>query len=188
MHTRTTAAIGSIAVVLLALSSSPAMAVGLTEMGHFDDLNHESYTAHDPNLCDGMLSFPVEWNENAVGTYRIVERKGQLYESFNGSFIGTWTNVDTGLGYHYNQRLNSGDQNLVPNDMGGFTLTFTDRFNVFWTDDLGRANLHDAGANTVTIEVDQNRDFVSFIDNRGRGRADTEGRDFCADLIEFTTP
>lgn len=187
-HTRSAAVVAALSAALLGLSAGPASAGGLVEMDHFDDLNHESYVANDPDFCDGLVPFAVEWEEHAVGTFRLVERKGQEYGSVNGSFVGSYTNLDSGLAYHYDQRLSSGDQELVPVGDGDLMVTFTDRFNVFWTDDLGRADFHDAGANTVTIVVDENGDFASFVDNRVRGRSDTEGRDFCDDLIEFTTP
>lgn len=187
-HTRNAAVVAAVSAVLLGLSAGPAFAGGLVEMDHFDDLNEDTWDANDPEFCDGLVPFAVHWEEHAVGTFRLVERKGQEYGSVNGSFVGTYTNLETDLGYHYSQRLSSGDQEIIPAGDGDLTITFTDRFNVFWTDDLGRADFHDAGANTVTIVVDENGDFVSFVDNRARGRSDTEGRDFCDDLIEFTTP
>ncbi|MDR7183725.1 hypothetical protein J2X85_000748 [Microbacterium trichothecenolyticum] len=187
-HMRAAATIAAVSGVVLGMGATAAASAAPGHVDHFDEVHQESFTAHDPDLCDGLLDFPVEWEEHEVGSFRITERQGQGYGGYNATLVGSYTNVDTGLAYHYDQRVNSKDQKLVPSDIGGLTVTFMDRFNVFWTDDLGRAAFHDAGANTVTVEVDENGDFVEFIDDHLRGRGDTEGRDFCDDLIEFTTP
>lgn len=187
-NARAAAAIAALTGALLAVGATSVASAAPGQVEHFDDVNRESFTAHDPDLCDGMLDFPVEWEEHAVGSFRIIDRQGQGYGGFNARLVGTWTNADTGNGYHYDQRLNSKDQRLVPNDIDGLTVTFIDRFNTFWTDDFGRAAFHDAGANTVTIEVDAEGEFAEFIDDHVRGHLGTEGRDFCEDLIEFTTP
>ena len=116
-------------------------------------------------------------------------------ESFRGSFVttnlntgGTFTNVFAG---------SSKDQTIVDNGDGTITITVYATGGSRWYDQHGRLVLKDPGNIRFAFDIDYNgtpgnpEDDMdvsnSFrIVRESTGRNDTEGRDFCADLVQFT--
>ena len=93
---------------------------------------------------------------------------------------------------------NSKDQSIVDNGDGTITITVFASGGSRFYDQNGKLVLKDPGQTRFAFDVDYNGtpgnvDDDQEIDGSFRivrdstGRNDTEGRDFCADLVEFTS-
>ncbi len=117
-------------------------------------------------------------------------------ESVHGTIVHT--NLNTGGTFTEVFRNNSRDHRIVNNGDGTITITMFASGGFRAYDQNGKLVLRDPGHVRFAFDVDfngtpGNPDDDEEIDGSFRivrestGRNDTEGRDFCADLVEFTT-
>ena len=117
-------------------------------------------------------------------------------ESVHGTIA--WTNLNSGGTFTNVFTANRRDHTIVDNGDGTITITLFASGGSRYYDQNGKLVLKDPGEIRFAFEVDYNGtpgnpDDDEEIDGSFRvvrestGRNDTEGRDFCADLVEFTT-
>ena len=191
MRGRSALVITGLAVAGL-LISTPVTAKPL-DKGHFHDVFTEVYD------CDGT---PAQDDGDVSGNFVFNQRGGTKHpfpyyrQSVRGSVAtrnlntgGTYTNVFT---------ANSKDQTIVDNGDGTITITVFASGGSRFYDQNGKLVLKDPGEVRFAFEIDYNGtpgnpDDDEMVPGSFRvirdstGRNDLDGRDFCADLVEFTT-
>ena len=110
----------------------------------------------------------------------------------------TWTNLNTGGTFTEILTANRQDHTIVDNGDGTITITQFAAGGGRYYDQNGKLVLKDPGSIRFAFEIDYNGtpgnpdDDSDVIDSSGSirestGRNDTVGRDFCADIVLFTT-
>lgn len=179
---------GSLAV------STPATAAPL-DKGHFHDVftdffDCDSVSPSVPTRQDGDVhvnfTFNLRGGPNVFPYYR---------ESVSGTVV--FTNLDTGGTYTNVFALNSRDHKIVDNGDGTITITGQNSGNSRWYDTDGRFVLKDTGVLRYAVDIDYNGTPGDASDDQevpgsfrivgDTGHNDTAGREFCADLVEFTS-
>lgn len=160
------------------------------DKGHF----HDEGTG-DPYDCDGtpaQVHFEVDGNFNFVP-----HGSGLAYfrESLHGT--ATWTNLANGGTYTRMFALSSRDLEVTDNGDGTLTIVAQDAGTDRWYDTNGRMVLVESGQFRTQILIDDGGTPEDPFDDeaiedsfqilRDTGRNDTDGRDFCADLVTFTS-
>jgi hypothetical protein len=175
------------------LVSTPATAKPL-DKGHF----HDVFTS-DPYDCDGT---PAQEHVDVSGTFLFNQRGGPKHpfpyyrESTHGTV--TWTNLNTGGTYTNVITANSKDQTIVNNGDGTITITVFRSGGSRFYDQNGTLVLNAPGEVRFAIDVNYNGTPGNPDDDQevpgsfrivrdSTGPKGTQGRDFCADLVEFTT-
>jgi hypothetical protein len=192
MRGRSVLLITGLALVGGMVASAPAAARPI-DKGHF----HDIFTS-DVYDCDGT---PAQDSGDVSGNFLFNQRGSSPFpygrESVHGTVVTT--NLATGGPYTNVFTSNSRDHTIVDNGDGTITIT------VFAS---GGSRFYDADANLVLTDAGQTR-FAFDIDYNGTpgdpnddvevpdsfrivrpstGNSDLSQRDFCADLVEFTTP
>jgi hypothetical protein len=174
------------------LVSTPATAKPL-DKGHFHDVFTDVYD------CDGT---PAQDDGDVRINFLFNQRGGTKHpfpyyrESAHGTVVTT--NLNTGGTFTQVFSNNSRDHKIVNNGDGTITITVFASGGLRAYDQNGKLVLRDPGQIRFAFDVDfngtpGNPDDDEFIDGSFRlvrestGRNDTQGRDFCADLVEFTT-
>jgi hypothetical protein len=188
---RVAAALALTLAAATVLASTPAAARPI-EKGHF----HDVFTSEVYD-CDGT---PAQDSGDVSGNFLFNLRGSSPFpygrQSVHGTVVttnldngGTYTNVFTG---------NSKDQTIVDNGDGTITITvFASGGSRFYDTD-GNFVLKDPGEVRFAFDVNYNgtpsdpTDDVEVPDSfrfvRGStGNSDFSGRDFCADLVKFTS-
>ena len=185
------ALIGGLAVAGTVLASTPAMAEPI-DKGHFRDV----FTS-DVYDCDGT---PAQDSGDVSGNFLGNQRGSSPFPYFRESIHGTvvTTNLETGGTLTNVFTSNSRDHTIVDNGDGTITITdFASGGSRFYDAD-GKLVLHDPGQVRVAFDIDYNGtpgdpdDDVEVPDSfrivrPSTGHSDFSGRDFCADLAEFTS-
>ena len=173
------------------LASTPATAKPI-DKGHFNDV----FTS-DVYNCDGTQA---QDSGDVSGNFVFNQRGSSPFpyyrESVRGSIVttnlendGTYTNVFT---------ANSRDHTIVDNGDGTITITTFASGGSRFYDTNGKFVLKDPGQVRFAVDIDYNgtpgdpSDDVEIPDSfrlvRGStGNSDLSDRDFCADLVEFTS-
>jgi hypothetical protein len=180
--------IGLAVASLVASTSATARPI---DKGHF----HDVFTS-DVYDCDGT---PAQDSGDVSGNFVFNQRGSSEFpyyrESVRGTVVttnlngGTYTNVFT---------ANSKDQTIVDNGDGTITITVFASGGSRFYDTNGKLVLRDPGEVRFAFDVDfagtpsDPSDDVEIPDSfrlvRGStGNSDLSDRDFCADLVEFTT-
>jgi hypothetical protein len=192
MKRRLALLISGVAVAGL-LGSTPATAKPL-EKGHF----HDVFTS-DVYDCDGTQA---QDHGDVSGNFVYNQRGGTKHpfpyyrESVRGTVVTT--NLDTGGTYTNVFTANSKDQTIVDNGDDTITITVFAAGSSRYYDQYGKKVLMDTGQVQFAFDVDYNGTPSDPYDDEEipgsfrvvrdtTGRHDTEGRDFCEDLREFTT-
>jgi hypothetical protein len=172
-------------------ASTPAGAAPL-DKGHFHDVSTgDVYTD---------CGFPAQDSFDVSGNFVFNQRGSSSFPYYRESVHGTvvTTNLATGGTYTNVFTANTKDQTIVDNGDGTITITdFASGGSRFYDTD-GNLVLKDPGEVRFAFDIDYNgtpgnpdddQDVAdSFrIVRDSTGLNDTEGRDFCADLLEFTT-
>ena len=171
------------------IASSPASARPL-DQGHFHDVVTDTFD------CDGT---PTQFVGDARINFTFVQRgPGQTYyrESVRGTNVST--NLNTGGTYTQIFTSNSRDLRITDNGDGTLTILAQGSGSDRYYDTHGKLVLNDPGQVRFRYLVDEmgtpdNRFDDEEIDGtfeivRGStGRNDTQDRDFCADLVTFTS-
>ena len=191
MRGRSALLIAGLAVTGSVLASTPATAKPI-DKGHF----HDVFTS-DVYDCDGTQA---EDSGDVSGNFVFNQRGSSPFpyyrESVRGSIVttnlendGTYTNVFT---------ANSRDHTIVDNGDGTITITdFASGGSRFYDAD-GNLVLKDPGEVRFAFDIDYNgtpgdpSDDLEVPDSfrvvrSSTGNSDLSDRDFCADLVKFTS-
>jgi hypothetical protein len=184
--------ITGLAIVGAVLASTPATAKPI-DKGHFDDV----FTS-DPYDCDGT---PAQDAVDVHVNFNFNQRGSSPFPYYRESVHGTvvTTNLETGGTYTNVFTVNSRDHTIVDNGDGTITITSFASGGSRYYDADGNFVLKDPGQTRVAFDIDYNgtpgdpSDDVEVPDSfrvvrDSTGRNDLAGRDFCADLVEFTNP
>ena len=180
----TTAAVAALAAALLIGSAAPAGA-GPAIVEHWDDDETVLYPAGSTDFCD--LGFDVVEHFQESGSFVGVTRgpDGVFYGAakFNGTI--TWTNPANGRNYRNEYSGSDRDQKATDNGDGTFTvqvqLTGPNRYYA-----NGKLAFIDTGMVRFTLLFRDGVDEPEFVSlDKITGLRQTDGRDFCADIVEF---
>jgi len=173
------------------VASTPANAQPI-DKGHFHDVS-----TSDPYDCDGTLA---QDSVDVSGNFVFNQRGSSPFPYYRESVHGTvvTTNLETGGTYTNVFTANTRDHTIVDNGDGTITITsFASGSSRFYDTD-GNFVLKDPGQVRFAVDIDYNgtpgdpSDDV-FVDGSFRvvrpstGNSDLSGRDFCADLVKFTS-
>jgi hypothetical protein len=178
-------------VVAGLVASAPAIAKPL-DKGHFHDVVTDSFD------CDGT---PVHEVLDASGNF-LFNQRGPRHpfpyyrESVRVTIVDT--NLNTGGTFTQILTANSKDQTIVDNGDGTITITVFAAGGARYYDQNGKLVLKDPGEVRFAFDVDYNGTPGDPSDDQevpdsfrlvreSTGLNQTEGRDFCADLVEFTS-
>ena len=191
MRGRSALLIAGLAITGSALASAPATAKPI-DKGHF----HDVFTS-DVYNCDGT---PAQDSGNVSGNFVFNQRGSSPFPYYRESVRGTvvTTNLNTGGTYTNVFTANSKDQTIVNNGDGTITITVFASGGSRFYDTNGKLVLKDPGQTRFAFDIDYNgtpgdpSDDVEVPDSfrvvRGStGNSDLSDRDFCADLVEFTS-
>jgi hypothetical protein len=171
------------------VASAPGTAAAL-DKGKFHDVFTNFFD------CEGT---PVQEDVDLSGSFLFNQRGSATFPYYRESVHGTfaWTNLNTGGTFTQIFTANSNDHVIVDNGDGTITVTFyVSGGNRFYDRD-GNLVLRDPGQIRFAVDIDyagtpgDPNDDTLISDFRvvrdSTGRNDLEGRDFCADLVEFTS-
>jgi hypothetical protein len=171
------------------VASAPAAAQPF-DKGHFHDVFTDFFD------CDGT---PARADGDVFGNFTGVRRgSGLVYfrESIRGTVVNT--NLDTGGTFTEIFRINSHDARVTNNGDGTLTILVysTGGYRAYDTDgnfvlaDPGQIRfkfLVDHGGTPRNPADDEEIEGSFQIVRDSTGRNDTQGRDFCEDLVTFTS-
>jgi len=173
------------------VTSTPATAQPI-DKGHF----HDVFTS-DPYDCDGT---PAQDSVDVSGNFVFNQRGSSPFPYYRESVHGTvvTTNLETGGTYTNVFAVNTRDHTIVDNGDGTITITDFASGDSRYYDTDGNFVLKDPGQVRFAVDIDYNgtpgdpSDDVevpgSFrIVRASTGNSDLSDRDFCADLVEFTS-
>ncbi len=190
MRGRSALLIAGLAIASTVLGITPATAQPI-DKGHF----HDVFT-DDPFDCDGT---PAQLSGDVSGNFLFNQRGSSAFPYYRESVHGTvvFTNLKTGGTFTNVFTSNSKDQTIVDNGDGTITIITFAAGGSRWLDRNGKLVLKDPGEIRFAIDVDYNgtpgnpnddqevaNSFRIVRDSTG---VNIEGRDFCADLVKFTS-
>ena len=175
------------------ITAAPADAKPL-DRGHFHDVSTDSFD------CDGT---PVQQTDEVDVNFLFNQRGGSKHpfpyfrESIRETV--TWTNLDNGGTFTLVQTANRADHKIVDNGDGTITIYQYASGGARYYDTNGTLVLKDPGEIRFAFEVNYNGTPGNPDDDQevegsfrvirpSTGRNDTDGRDFCDDVRQFTTP
>jgi hypothetical protein len=183
-------AVASLAASTL-IASTPATAQPI-DKGHF----HDVFTS-DPYDCEGTLA---QDSVDVSGNFVFNQRGSSPFPYYRESVHGTvvTTNLETGGTFTNVFSVSTRDHTIVDNGDGTITITDFASGGSRYYDADGNFVLKDPGQVRFAVDIDYNgtpgdpSDDVevpgSFrIVRASTGNSDFSGRDFCADLVEFTS-
>ena len=191
MRGRSVLLIAGLVVAVALLASAPGTARPI-DKGHF----HDVFTS-DVYDCEGT---PAQDSVDVSGNFVFNQRGSSPFPYYRESVHGTvvTTNLKTGGTYTNVFTANTRDHTIVDNGDGTITITdFASGTSRFYDTD-GNFVLKDPGQVRFAVDVNYNgtpgdpSDDV-FVDGSFRivrastGNSDLSNRDFCADLVEFTS-
>ena len=191
MRTRLSLLVAGLAIAGLVSTGTSAMAQPI-DRGHF----HDVFT-DDPYSCDGL---PAQDSGDISGSFVLNQRGSSPFPYFRESVHGTFVTTNLLTGGTFTQVFASTNQDHVITDNGDGTITIlinaAGGFRAY--DQFGNLVLKDPGNVRFSIDVDYggtpgdpSDDFEidgSFqVVRDSTGLNDLEGRDFCADVLEFTS-
>jgi hypothetical protein len=179
------------AITAMLAAGTPATAAPL-DKGHFHDVSTgDVYTD---------CGFPAQDSVDVSGNFVFNQRGSSPFPYYRESVHGTvvTTNLATGGTYTNVFTANTKDQTIVDNGDGTITITDFASGGSRYYDTDGNLVLKDPGEVRFAFDIDYNgtpgnpdddQDVAdSFrIVRDSTGLNETEGRDFCADLLEFTS-
>ena len=163
------------------------------DKGHFDDV----FTS-DVYDCEGT---PAQDAGDVHINFNFNLRGSSPFPYYRESVQGTVTTTNLLTGGTYTQifTANTKDQVVTDNGDGTITITSQGAGGSRWYDQFGKLVLKDPGNFRSAFDIDYhgtpgNPDDDTDVPDSFRvvrestGRNDTEGRDFCEDLVLFTSP
>ena len=192
MRGRSALLIVSLAIAGALVASTPATATPL-EKGRFHDVFTEFFT------CESTGT-PVQHDGDVWVNFNLNQRGSSPFPYDRESVHGTdvFTNLDTGGTFTNVFSVNFKDHVITDNGDGTITILVIGTGGSRYYDTDGNLVLNDPGQIRFSFDVDYNgtpsdpaddieipNSFQVVRDSTGRN--DTAGRDFCADLVEFTS-
>jgi hypothetical protein len=191
MMRRSVLLIAGLAIAGSVLTCTTATAQPI-DKGHF----HDVFTS-DVYDCDGT---PAQDSGDVSGNFVFNQRGSSPFPYFRESVHGTvmTTNLETGGTFTNVFTANSRDHTIVDNGDGTITITvFASGASRFYDAD-GNFVLKDPGQFRFAFDIDYNgtpgdpSDDIEVPDSfrvvrASTGNSDLSDRDFCADLVEFTS-
>jgi hypothetical protein len=190
MKARSVLLISGLAAAALVPGAS-ATAVPL-DKGHFTDV----FTS-DVFDCNGT---PAQDSGEVHVNFLFNQRGSSAFPYYRESVHGTVSTTNLNTGGTYTQKFAGSfrDQTIVDNGDGTITITVYSTGGSRWYDQNGTLVLRDPGNVRFAFDVDFNgtpgnpEDDVEVPDSfriirDSTGLNETEGRDFCEDLVQFTT-
>jgi hypothetical protein len=191
MRGRSVLLIALLVIAGAVLAGAPATAQPI-DKGHF----HDVFTG-DPYDCNGT---PAQDSGDVSGNFVFNQRGSSPFPYYGESVHGTvvTTNLKTGGTFTNIFTSNGRDHTIVDNGDGTITITaFASGGSRFYDAD-GNFVLKDPGEVRFAVDIDYNgtpgdpNDDIevpnSFRIVRGStGNSDFSNRDFCADLVQFTS-
>jgi hypothetical protein len=179
-------------LAIACLVASTAAIARPIDKGHF----HDVFTS-DVYDCNGT---PAQDSGDVSGNFVFILRGSSTFPYYRVSVHGTvvTTNLNTGGTYTNVFTFNNRDHTIVDNGDGTITITtFASGGSRFYDTD-GNFVLKDPGQVRFAFDIDYNgtpgdpSDDIEVPDSfrvvRGStGNSDLSDRDFCADLVEFTS-
>jgi len=179
-----------LAAVMVGTAATPAVAKPL-ERGHFDETTSEVVE----DFC-GDLTVRIVSDVRGSFLFNVRGPNGLGYGVENVHGSTTYTNLATGKSF--TEVFNTVSKDLKVTDNGDGTLTLlvlaTGSYKAFGPD--GEWLFQDPGQLRFELLIDYSGTltdpsddvFLEFLGvvKGSTGRSDTEGRDFCADIHEFT--
>jgi hypothetical protein len=172
------------------IASTPAAARPL-DKGRFHDVGTELFD------CDGT---PAQSDVDVWVNFLFNLRGSSDFPYYRESVHGTqvFTNLNTGGTFTNAFSVNSKDHKITDNGDGTITILVIATGGSRYYDTDGHLVLNDPGQVRFSFAVDYNGTPSDPADDEeiegsfqvvrdSTGRNDTEGRDFCADLVEFTS-
>jgi len=191
---RTSIAAGIAAASILLLGvPAPALAAPPVVDHWTDHMEHIEQVEHAPDWCPD-IPFDVLYVEDASGTFRFVRHgDGLYYGASSFERRASWTNVETGESFGFVSHGSDKDLHVTDNGDDTITIDIATTGAARYYDDEGTRLFVDAGRQSAQIVIDINGtpsnpdddEFVEFLGGELNGRFDTEGRDFCADVMAF---
>ncbi len=191
MRGRSALLVAGLAITGSVLASTPATARPI-DKGHF----HDVFTS-DVYDCDGT---PAQDSGDVSGNFVFNQRGSSPFPYYRESVRGTvvTTNLDNDGTYTNVFTANSRDHTIVDNGDGTITITVYASGTSRFYDTNGRFVLKDPGQVRFAFDIDYNgtpgdpSDDVEVPDSfrvvrPSTGNSDFSQRDFCADLVEFTS-
>jgi hypothetical protein len=183
--------IAGLAITGSVLLSTPATAKPI-DKGHF----HDVFTS-DVYDCNGT---PAQDSGDVSGNFVFNQRGSSPFPYYRESVHGTvvTTNLNTGGTYTNVFTSNSRDHTIVDNGDGTITITTFSSGGSRFYDTNGNFVLKDPGQVRFAVDIDYNgtpgdpSDDVEVPDSfrivrPSTGNSDFSQRDFCADLVQFTS-
>jgi hypothetical protein len=191
MGRRSVLLITGLAIAGTVLASTPASARPI-DKGHF----HDVFTS-DVYDCDGT---PAQDSGDVSVNFLFNQRGSSPFPYYRESVHGTGvtTNLNTGGTFTNVFASNFADHTIVDNGDGTITITTFASGSSRFYDAAGNFVLNDPGEVRWAIDIDYNgtpgdpSDDVEVPDSfrivrSSTGNSDFSDRDFCADLVEFTS-
>jgi hypothetical protein len=172
------------------LASTPATAAPI-DKGHYHDVFTFSFNCGET---------PVQADVDAYGNFLFNQRGSGPFPYYRESQRATvvYTNLDTGGTFTVLFTAAGQDHKIVDNGDGTITITTFDAGGSRYYDQNGQLVLKDSGQVEVAVDVNFNGTPGNPDDDQevpdsfriirlSTGTNDTQNRDFCADLLQFTT-
>jgi hypothetical protein len=185
-HSRVAAAIAAASLALIA-TATPASAAPPPPpvIEHWSDHVDVIEQEFNPNWCPDV-PYDVRFVEDSHGTFRGITRGGTWYGASTWRYEGSWTNVETGKSFSYISQGQDKDRKATDNGDGTWTVEILIVGPTQYYDTDGAKLFKDVGRTVLTVVIDADGEWVDEPDNDSKGRFETVGRDFCADILEFT--
>jgi hypothetical protein len=191
MRTRSLILIAGLAIAGLVGTGTSAVARPI-DKGHF----HDVFT-DDPYDCDGL---PAQDSGDISGNFVLNQRGSSPFPYYRESVHGTFVTTNLLTGGTFTQVFASVSQDHVITDNGDGTITIMVNSAGGWRayDQFGKLVLKDPGNFRFSFAIDYQGtpgdpsddtdvDGSFQVVRDSTGVNDTEGRDFCADVLEFTS-
>jgi hypothetical protein len=176
------------------VSAAPALARPLAHE-HISDSGSAIAQEENPNFCAGVVDFPVRHDWDVEAMFLFTQRGDGLAYAVNPiRRTDVWTNTLNDQSFTITRVEQEKDHSIIDNGDGTLTIVFSasgvekaygpDGTRLFMDTGTFRAEvLIDHGGTPADPFDDEFLEFVGVITDPGR--ADTEGRDFCEDLVTF---
>jgi hypothetical protein len=184
---RTLALVGGLTALGFGTAVGPATAVPL-ERGHF----HDSGSEVIEDFC-GDLTVQFDFEADGTFLFNAHGRDGLLYSSERVHVSRSWTNVANGLTLTQVFNTNSKDLKVTDNGDGTLTILVLATGSENWFGPDGKLLFRNPGQIRFEVLIDHGGTPTDPTDDEfladlglvkdSTGRNDTEGLDFCADII-----
>jgi hypothetical protein len=189
MRVRSALLVAGMAVAGL-VTAAPATAAPI-DKGHF----HDVYT--DTFNCDGT---PLQIDGDVYVNFLFNQRGSSPFPYYRESLRGTITvtNLNTGGTFTTVLAVSTSDHKIVDNGDGTITITTLGRGGARYYDQYGRLVLKDPGRTVSAVDINYNGTPGNPEDDQevpgsfrivrpSTGNSDFSERDFCADVVQFTS-